>query len=488
MFNAYESLTEMIDHKIKPIYALANELNMEAEDLYEELCEGYLNARAAGTVICDSDGISFEMEFASIDLIPNRDMGSKFPYYLRYVLKTSSRQGADEQTIPNNLDCVRMSSGTLRLFNKFATGMDEEPSQMLVLQLKQGYLSAKENSLLIPNPNGFTFFTGITTPNGERINAAIKPSQKDDSFWVLNYVGYEKESYATAFRQFAVQGNYLQDLASMARAEKWFSGENGNDLNILRNYIAYTYYRLRHENKICFSANKNFAAFHTGLVSESYEDIYICFKPTELQDGPEWKYVGLCEAARGSLGKQLIQQFKPLPKPANYIESMEDVVFDARKPLYLDLDHILIDRLERLPLSFLESSLSADPESRELLRQLGACQEYQKPLLYDRLRERVCSSRYAYDTLRHGLESVVNKAVKRLRWNYRLAIPCYYPKRNSMSMLLPMCFHDDNDPQAALVVHLTDSGNYLGHTLLSMDLAYVNARLVSSQESSWLVA
>ena len=57
-----------------------------------------------------------------------------------------------------------------------------------------------------------------------------------------------------------------------------------------------------------------------------------------------------------------------------------------------------------------------------------------------------------------------------------------------MSLLLPLDFTNSGNPQAALVVQLAESGVYIGHTILSMKHAYLDARLISSQESSWLIA
>jgi len=43
-------------------------------------------------------------------------------------------------------------------------------------------------------------------------------------------------------------------------------------------------------------------------------------------------------------------------------------------------------------------------------------------------------------------------------------------------------------PTVALAVEKTPSGNYLGHTVLALDWAYKNARLICRPDSDWLDA
>lgn len=55
-------------------------------------------------------------------------------------------------------------------------------------------------------------------------------------------------------------------------------------------------------------------------------------------------------------------------------------------------------------------------------------------------------------------------------------------------MLLPLCLLNPNiPPDLALVVTKNSKGNYYqGHTCLTMEMAYNNARLIAKPESNWL--
>ena len=75
-----------------------------------------------------------------------------------------------------------------------------------------------------------------------------------------------------------------------------------------------------------------------------------------------------------------------------------------------------------------------------------------------------------------------------MEWNFKTAIPMYYPSNNKMSLLLPLSLLDDDVIDLALVTERTKSGNYLGHTILPLDWAYSNARLITRPDSDWLVA
>ena len=84
------------------------------------------------------------------------------------------------------------------------------------------------------------------------------------------------------------------------------------------------------------------------------------------------------------------------------------------------------------------------------------------------------------------LQDAIDLAVKRVRWNYKTAIPLYFPKGNCMSLMLPLSLQEDSKADAALVVQLMDSGVYQGQTILTLDQAYVDARLICRPDSDWL--
>ena len=52
--------------------------------------------------------------------------------------------------------------------------------------------------------------------------------------------------------------------------------------------------------------------------------------------------------------------------------------------------------------------------------------------------------------------------------------------------MIPLCLDSDHTADVALLVEKTESGNYLGHTILTLPMAYLDARLLCRPNSDWL--
>lgn len=93
-----------------------------------------------------------------------------------------------------------------------------------------------------------------------------------------------------------------------------------------------------------------------------------------------------------------------------------------------------------------------------------------------------------YRSIMNRVKDAVDLSVKRVAWNFKTAIPQYYPRVRKLQLLLPICLVSDEVPDMALTVERTPSGSYLGHTVLALDWAYKNARLICRPDSDWLAA
>lgn len=85
------------------------------------------------------------------------------------------------------------------------------------------------------------------------------------------------------------------------------------------------------------------------------------------------------------------------------------------------------------------------------------------------------------------IENALETSIKRANWNYKTAIPMYYPTLNTTSLLLPLALLDENVIDVALVIEKQPSGNYIGQTILPLEWAYSNARLITRPDSDWLI-
>lgn len=87
------------------------------------------------------------------------------------------------------------------------------------------------------------------------------------------------------------------------------------------------------------------------------------------------------------------------------------------------------------------------------------------------------------DNMINILNGAIDTMKKRVSANYKLAIPQYYDGK--IQLLLPLCLMSDNKADVAIAVTKKDNC-YQGHTCLTLDMAYNNARLIAKPENNWL--
>ena len=138
-------------------------------------------------------------------------------------------------------------------------------------------------------------------------------------------------------------------------------------------------------------------------------------------------------------------------------------------------------------MEFLMEECRGVPQALDALDRICAETDYfAKKRLYRELSGLLDETPRLYNRLRNRLEDAIELATKRARWNFKTAIPCYTPRKNTMSLMLPLSLQDDAQADAALIVEATHSGNYQGQTILTMQQAYLDARLVCRPDSEWL--
>lgn len=280
----------------------------------------------------------------------------------------------------------------------------------------------------------------------------------------------------------------LKLLADLALDEKWDFNEDGESSSyaILSSYLKYTFYRLKTEGKVLEDKEQRIAAFNTGLVDKTYEPIYACFSPSTYGSSP-WKLEAFCKAGSRQWGKRLVATFNPLPKRASYFKRKEDLLFDTERPLERDADHILLDNISRLPHDFLEEELRGSDEALAALEAAFSAKDGgARNNAFERLENIIENDSRIKRRLINRLDDAIELAQKRVEWNFKTAVPAFYPTKDQMSLLLPLDLTEDEKPDVALVVELTDSGAYIGQTILTMRMAYNNARMVCRPDSDWL--
>jgi hypothetical protein len=233
----------------------------------------------------------------------------------------------------------------------------------------------------------------------------------------------------------------IQKLADKALPEKW-SFEDKNDNYILKNYLKYTFIKLQEENKVI--ETDTYCAFDTGLFSKYYEPIYAYgeINKNVSENSAKWYFKEFKDTYE--LGNLDIEKF---PERADYFSDPSRLVFNWHLNVNKNYKHILDDlsTSQRLPDSIKNSD---------------------RPL--------------------ETLKGVIDTAIQKVIANYKLAVPHYY--QNKIQLLVPLCFGKDDTPNVALVLDLMKNGYYQATTCLSMEMAYMDARLIAKPESNWLVA
>lgn len=260
----------------------------------------------------------------------------------------------------------------------------------------------------------------------------------NEVFAHFGYAGLEGETWETPYEK----------LASLAKPEDWDFHRSefkrhGQQYPILVGYLHHTFLRLQDQSKIAYSHDNDRSCFNTGLQTPNEKDIFATFfrnKNSRDRDQPDWNLYGFFDSYSNRL-----TDFRPLPPIATYIENASDLVFDTKCEIEVNFDHLFNDNQERLP---------------------------------DVLRD---NRTLAISAIQGSIELLKEKVLR----NYKLAIPHSY--RGHIQLLLPLNLTSDNEADLALVAEKDQSANlYRIKTALTMDMAYMDARLITRPDRDWL--
>lgn len=286
----------------------------------------------------------------------------------------------------------------------------------------------------------------------------------------------------------------LGDLARMVAPERWSypgtevtpSAAGATRYGILREYLVVTFHRVRAQDKLGTSSAGDFAAFNTGLATPSGDDVFACFEPCRVNT--PWRFAGFALAGSGDLGRRITSELECIPQAATYLTSLDDVVPQPDARVALDFHTLLDDCLGRLPRGFLRDAL-ADMEGpcgmldRMCDTSLPVAQRTEAQV---RLARFITGTPAVYRRLTRALDDAVDAAIAACRRNYRLAVPVFDPAADAMKLLLPLCLVNDRQADVALVVQRQPSGIWQGTRFVSLPRAYVSARVVCTEQPSWL--
>lgn len=389
-------------------------------------------------------------------------------------------------------------------------------------KLRIAYQSAIVNHTY--RQRGAMIYFPITLEGEGEMVAVLRKNEKPYGRpWYLSYVGapqaetgaeetkpeeqVQAPSQAQTLESFADIGywqEFLKELAELAMPESWdfrWSREKGR-YYILRKYMQYTFYRVWKEEKIAISEG-NFAAFNTGLMDAKCQDIYACFVPNPKHDTlpsePIWKFEAFTTPRMGSSktgnsenrnretsAKSLSSYFDPLPKAPVYLERAEDAVYDTSMDLEADLQEIILSNLERLPMEYLKECAFSDEEAGEYFAEIEEARTRdRKKQAYQMLSSYLERNDRLMRRMKARMEDAIELSMRKVRHNFRVCVPCYYPRENACAMLMPLALTEDTKTDAALMI-LRDPDCYRAVGILEKDNAYIMARIISGLTTEWL--
>lgn len=227
-----------------------------------------------------------------------------------------------------------------------------------------------------------------------------------------------------------------------------------------------------------FNYPKDILLFNTGLVDDLYEPVYAVFYTNTSGEAP-WKFHKFISGSGEDNDHMFLAKLygDKFPLPAKYYKSTLQLVYDITKPIAsYNWSHI-IDRCNRLPIEFLEDNCAKEViESRDAEGNID----------YKLLSQKIKKNPRVHRQIQNRIKDAVEHALKRVEWNFKTAIPIYYPGGKDISLLLPLSLMGENNKIDAALVLESDSTAYIAHTILKLNMAYANARLITRPDSDWL--
>lgn len=236
----------------------------------------------------------------------------------------------------------------------------------------------------------------------------------------------------------------IQALADKALNEKW-SFENKSDNGILKNYLENTFLQLQKENKVV--ETDRYCLFNTGLFTDHYIPIYAYGELNKNYAENPTVQKWYCKGFKDEYELASLDIEVEFPERADYFTDTTLLVFDWHCKIHVNYGHILEDlnTSKRLP-DYIKNS--------------------DRPL--------------------ESLKGYIDTAIQRVTANYKLAVPHYY--QDKIQLMIPLCFNKNDIPDVALVLDKRSGNHYQAKTCITMEMAYMDARLIAKPESNWLMA
>lgn len=286
------------------------------------------------------------------------------------------------------------------------------------------------------------------------------------------------------FENARVMNVFLEELAEYTMDEPWSLSTPGlYPYSVLRNYLEHTLYHLLYEDRSAAPDTPKKVDevngklyFNSGLLNHFFRQIIIMGNKEEwtvdipvigehtfvMLGSPRFfsdQDVEITNVYDGAVYK--------VPAIAKYFTDYREVMFNAQLPISLNDSHIFEDGVER-----------------------GRLPKYQQE--YEQVKDDPGKKALLCARIARDFSSAIERARLLAERNYKLAIPQYWMETNEIQYLLPIYLgerEENGRPECALALRLVQTGRapyYRGATILTLDMAYNNARLLAKPDVFWL--
>jgi hypothetical protein len=340
-------------------------------------------------------------------------------------------------------------NGELKYLDKFGNKIDESDS--IYALYDTGFKDEKANEIIA------YFYRFKSEKNWSGIYFSIEPElKKEIKRNLLFRIG------KLIFDDWNDGFQFLEELSQKTIPEKWSyqNHESAIPHPILKSFLENTFEKLlkdTKQKKLIVSDDNKFALFNSGLLDKFFHDIYIIVEVKE-EDGENAYYNPTILKSLSDLSKRKFKQNDvlfnhpdKLPDSIDFFSEITEVTFNNSIPIdrsYDKFTHIIEERIDRFPPDY------QSKDTTELAR---------------------------------TLDNSINYAKAMAKRNYKLVVPQYRPQTDKLQLLMPIYLGGSfsRQPDFALVLDLED-GIYTPETILPLDAAYQNARLIAKPDDFWL--
>jgi len=350
--------------------------------------------------------------------------------------------------------------GKIKLYNKYGYSKGKDgtsiPKTVAIYATYETEFKDKDGKPILgvfSRKNTNRNFEGIQFASVDKLNEIIE----DNLLFKMGQIIFDDpdNSWENAF-------TFLEDLKETAIPEKWTYGIQNSTVPhpILKSYVEHIFNRLTRESKgtkILKDDNQRYCLFNLGLLNIYFRPIYLVVEQKQIEGKTIFanpfilkKRTMLADIGFTLNGKPISE--KNLPEPAQFYDNINEIIFKPEPEFYdpdeEKLHHIIGERRERFPEQYKTRSIT------------------ELSVIFD---------------------TAIKCSYELAKRNYKLIVPQYRPQEDKIQYLMPIYLGATFNklPDFALVLD-NEGGYYKPETILELDDAYQNARLIAKPDNFWL--